>query len=328
MKKILLGAAVVALAASATAQVEIGLMDAENLINNVAVAGTNDEGKEIHTLPSNTVLASTASVEMLYPNGDNISKQNSAFNGIKTLIVNGEEIALGDGIGGSDNGKGDLNGPTGGCMYQLKVKKDGWMVIPSKISSNKPFYVFEGLQGADPVALAYNLGMDLQSGDYPEIKEIKYALPADADGYVDRTAADIDKYTFGTDALGWPIRIATQNPDAATGGNGTGALVFPVYAEAENYLVMATGSKMNTCGFVFVEGDPAGAAPDVAVKGVYKDTEDEKVIVITGNAPVIGAVNGLEAANENAPIYNMMGVRVNADAKGILIQNGKKFIRK
>ncbi len=33
-------------------------------------------------------------------------------------------------------------------------------------------------------------------------------------------------------------------------------------------------------------------------------------------------------AVEDAPIYNMMGVRVNADAKGILIQNGKKFIRK
>ena len=32
--------------------------------------------------------------------------------------------------------------------------------------------------------------------------------------------------------------------------------------------------------------------------------------------------------DENAPIYNAQGVRVNADAKGLLIQNGKKFIRK
>ncbi|MCM1491428.1 MAG: leucine-rich repeat domain-containing protein [Muribaculum sp.] len=32
--------------------------------------------------------------------------------------------------------------------------------------------------------------------------------------------------------------------------------------------------------------------------------------------------------SDDAPIYNMLGVRVNADAKGILIQNGKKFIRK
>lgn len=32
--------------------------------------------------------------------------------------------------------------------------------------------------------------------------------------------------------------------------------------------------------------------------------------------------------NANAPIYNLAGQRVSKDAKGILIQNGKKFIRK
>ena len=35
-----------------------------------------------------------------------------------------------------------------------------------------------------------------------------------------------------------------------------------------------------------------------------------------------------EAINENAPIYNLAGQRVNKNAKGILIQNGKKFINK
>lgn len=328
MKKILLGMAAITVAAAASAQVEVGLMDAENLLNVVATPGVSDDGKETKVLASGTVLAQTASVTMVYPNGDAITKQNSAFNGIKTLVVNSTEVALGDGIGGTNNGKGDLNGPQSGCMYQFDVKKDGWLIVPSKISSNKPFYVFEGLQGADPIALAYTLGMDIQSGDYPDIKEVKYTLPADADGYVDREAADIDTYTFGTDAIGWPIRIATQDAEAASAGNGSGALVFPVYAEAEHYLVMATGSKMNTCGFVFVESDPAGAAPNVAVKGVYKDTENEKVIVITGSYDP-GAVNAVEATLDvNAPIYNAQGVRVNADAKGLLIQNGKKFIRK
>ena len=326
MKKILLGAAVVAMTVSANAQVEVGFMNAEDLVNNVATAGTNDEGKEIHTLPSNTVLVSTANVEMIYPNGDNISKQNPALNGIKTIIVNGQAIDLVDGIGGSDNGKGDLNGPTGGCMYQLKVKKDGWMIVPSKVSSNKNFYVFEGLQGADPVALAYTLGMDLQSNDYPEVPEIKFSVPADADGYVDRTAANIEEYTFGTETIAWPIRIATQNAEAASGGNGTGAFVFPVYAEAENYLIMATGSKMNTCGYIFVEGDPAGVAPNVAVTGIAKNTGEEKTIVVSGDPAAVNAVAA--TLDINAPIYNAQGVRVNADAKGLLIQNGKKFIRK
>lgn len=41
-------------------------------------------------------------------------------------------------------------------------------------------------------------------------------------------------------------------------------------------------------------------------------------------------INGItaEEANENAPVYNLAGQRVNKNAKGILIQNGKKFIKK
>lgn len=51
----------------------------------------------------------------------------------------------------------------------------------------------------------------------------------------------------------------------------------------------------------------------------------------------IYSINGLttaisnikaEAINENAPIYNLAGQRVNKTAKGILIQNGKKFVNK
>lgn len=36
----------------------------------------------------------------------------------------------------------------------------------------------------------------------------------------------------------------------------------------------------------------------------------------------------VEQGNENAPIYNLAGQRVNKDSKGVLIQNGKKFINK
>ena len=36
----------------------------------------------------------------------------------------------------------------------------------------------------------------------------------------------------------------------------------------------------------------------------------------------------VEQSNENAPVYNLAGQRVNKDSKGVLIQNGKKFINK
>ncbi len=321
MKKFLLGAAIVATAATANAQVEVGFLSSEEL-------GLSDKP----TLASDTKLAGTANVDMIFPYGQEVSAQNPDFNGFKQIIVNDETIDLVQGIGGTANGKGDFaSGPQAdGCMYQFKVKKDGWLVVPSKISSNKNFYVFEGLVGNDPLPIAYTLGMDLQSGDYPAIPEIVYSLPADADGYVDLESPEIDKYTFGGNSLAWPIRIATQDAEAASAGNGTGAIVFPVYAEAENYLVFAVGSKMNTCGFIFVDSDPAGEPPYVAVycpEAGGETPRAEKTVVVCGT-PDPNAVNGIEAANADAPIYNAQGIRVNADAKGLLIQNGKKFIRK
>jgi hypothetical protein len=35
-----------------------------------------------------------------------------------------------------------------------------------------------------------------------------------------------------------------------------------------------------------------------------------------------------EVENENAPIYNLAGQRVDKTFKGVVIQNGKKFIQK
>lgn len=56
-------------------------------------------------------------------------------------------------------------------------------------------------------------------------------------------------------------------------------------------------------------------------------------ILIT--ADVSGATNGIadvtdskEGFNENAPVYNMMGMKVAKGTKGLLIQNGKKYIVK
>ncbi|MCH5346889.1 MAG: hypothetical protein J1E63_07245, partial [Muribaculaceae bacterium] len=180
-----------------------------------------------------------------------------------------------------------------------------------------------------PTAMAYTMGMDLQSDDYPALNSIVFSLPADADGYLDVDAAG--DYTFGGTTIAWPIRIATQNPEAASAGNGTGVIMFPVYAEAGNYIVFATGSKMNTCGCIFVDSDPAGEAPAVGI--VYGRTPDNDgyreghtSTIVTGD-PFAGVANvAVDAVvNENAPVYNIYGQLVNKDTKGLLIQNGVKF---
>ena len=52
-----------------------------------------------------------------------------------------------------------------------------------------------------------------------------------------------------------------------------------------------------------------------------------KVIVTTTTSAGIETVRAIEL-NANAPIYNLAGQRVGKDYKGVVIQNGKKFIKK
>ena len=60
----------------------------------------------------------------------------------------------------------------------------------------------------------------------------------------------------------------------------------------------------------------------------------EATIIIT-DIYLVMDVNGIQetvsltkSASANAPMYNLAGVRVNKDYKGIVIQNGRKFIQK
>lgn len=52
-----------------------------------------------------------------------------------------------------------------------------------------------------------------------------------------------------------------------------------------------------------------------------------KVIVTTTTSAGIETVRAIEL-NANAPIYNLAGQRVGKDYKGVVVQNGKKFIKK
>jgi len=323
MKKMLLFGAALVAATCASAQIEIGFTADFIEANGIA---------DKPTMPAGTVLASTDNVEMTLVNEGECNTQNPDFNGFKTVIVNGQEIPLVKGVGGAANpaAVNVFDGPAqGGVQYKFSVKKDGYLIVPSKISSNKNFYVYEGSFAGIMSLQAYTLGMDLQSADYPDIDKIIYSLPSmtgEDEGYADLESPEIAKYLLGGTAVAWPIRIATQNPEAASAGNGTGVLVFKVYADLD-YFAFATGSKMNTCGYIFVPGKDV---PEVSLYCAASEGENpraEKTIKVCGGGTQ--AVEGVEAEEDaNAPIYNMMGVRVNADAKGILIQNGKKFIRK
>ena len=53
-------------------------------------------------------------------------------------------------------------------------------------------------------------------------------------------------------------------------------------------------------------------------------------VVITGNVigDITAGIVNVNAAEENAPMYNLQGVQVDENYKGVVIKNGKKFINK
>lgn len=109
-------------------------------------------------------------------------------------------------------------------------------------------------------------------------------------------------YNFPASADATESQVFTTNdkgediiPDTGTKSNGT--VTFDVEAGGV-YYVLAAGTKAGFFGFKYTTGST----------GISDITAEE--------------------ANENAPVYNLAGQRVNKNAKGILIQNGKKFIKK
>lgn len=115
MKKNLLFAAALLAAGSASAQVEVGFLDAEAL-------GLADKP----TLGDNTKLVETENVTMYWLNEGEANAQSPDFNGFKQVIVNGETVTLVKGIGGATNPSAvDINSnpAQGGVQYHFEVKK-------------------------------------------------------------------------------------------------------------------------------------------------------------------------------------------------------------
>lgn len=81
-----------------------------------------------------------------------------------------------------------------------------------------------------------------------------------------------------------------------------GYVSFPVEA-GKSYYLFNPKSQVGLYGFEFTAGSVTGPTgiSDITVDGVQADP--------------------------NAPVYNLAGQRVNKDAKGLLIKNGKKYIK-
>lgn len=316
MKKNLLIAALFMGALSANAQTEVCFTTD---LESVGITG------EAATIAGGTVVGQSENITMKLAYEDSWKAIDIKFQNYSGAVVNGTSVELIKGVTGSTNPQGQslaagASTPvTSGCAVQFDVKKDGYLTVFGKLSSNKEYYVWEG-DAISAMPVAYTLAMDFSSAADATKPMISYTIPADADGYVNFDAADIATYINGTKFY-WPEQIV-WGPESGIKKNGVGAIVFPVYAEAGTYLVQAAGSKISTCGAVFTT-EPV---TELTLTGADADGNPLSLALIAGSTG-INDVTVDAVANENAPVYNLAGQRVSKDAKGILIQNGKKVIR-
>jgi hypothetical protein len=256
MKKFLLSAAALMAAMSMNAQVESAFIDADNVFAGIEeTKWTDDKGKEQSGYPveAGHVLCASDNVTMkiAYQENGKITALAGENDNAKTVTIGGVTYKATKGVTGNQNPTASITeASTNGFVIKFDVKKDGYIYAICKLSSNKPYYVWEGKAGEGEALVAYSLTMHMLDETTPIGAELNYTLPADADGYFDASAADADKYTDGT-ALRWPEKIVLGAEAGDVKKNGLGIIKFPVYADAETYLLHATGSKVSIDGFVF-----------------------------------------------------------------------------
>ena len=301
MKKSLLIVAAMTMSMGAFAQ-ESAFVDTETLFAgmDMSVVGQDSKGNDVlgYNLPAGAVLCKSENVEMVSPY-ENIGYKATALAGeadnAKAVNIGGTEYKATTGVQGQMNPSPAptlTSCPTAGAVIQFNVKKDGFLYAICKLSSNKQYYVWEGTAVSNPPLMAYTYNQHLlkKPANFDDM-DIKYTLPADADGYFTAAQDPDQKYCDGT-ALRWPEKIFWGASAADEKINGLGIISFPVYAEAGTYLLHAQGSKVTIDGFVFsdtklkssVVTETAGINGVVADKAeaasVKKFVENGQVVIV------------------------------------------------
>lgn len=106
-------------------------------------------------------------------------------------------------------------------------------------------------------------------------------------------------------------------------------------SSADRTLNVATGTFDNVVASLQAVGSPAQEqtykyeSNEPTTVYLYSPSSGVNIYYIEVTYTSTNINNAIvEQGNGNAPVYNLAGQRVNKDSKGVLIQNGKKFINK
>lgn len=192
--------------------------------------------------------------------------------------------------------------PTTGSYLIVKAKKDGYVYVFHKASSNKNYGVFE-----EGVAIPYNFialsnKETLKSPYYFEV--VAKQVTADGDTYY---VVDRDNATYAK-GIDWPENICTsfrsdaQNADGTwnkIGAGGSGVISFPV-ATGLTYKITAQGSKITASAVCFNATNDLAVAEKTAM--VLLQTSPIRTV------PMVSQAYGLRLAHLASRLLSLLTV--------------------
>ena len=234
------------------------------------------------------------------------------------FVIGDESFFLAKGIQGTSDAKEvkltEL--PAKGAVYQFDVTESGVLYVFSKLNTAKTYYVMNVASDKTFSVVAYSVSAFSADG----VTNYAFTMPeADFAGFSNYTDGGNGKKYLSLAAC---YEEATGNEDMPAKADIKGVIAFPV--TAGSYYVYAGGSKITSDGFVFAKG-----ATEVATVSAATVAEPEPDPEPDQETPSTAVKNiSISSLDSNAPIYNLLGQRVQKGYKGICIQNGKKFMVK
>ena len=190
------------------------------------------------------------------------------------------------------------------------------LVLPFDLTAEQIAAAF----GADAKVAAYTGATAGADGTYTLNFKEATTITANTPVFIHSAQNNADGYTF----TGVEVKNATPT-QTADGFNFVGtytATTVPVgnyFINSSNKFFKAGDDKTNIKG-TRATFEPVGAA--TSAKGLgFNVTED-------GTTTAINSITMQEELNANAPMYNLAGQQVTKAYKGVILQNGKKFINK
>lgn len=318
---------------------------------NTRFMGLNDAHTEVNALVASTQKTNLSNIWKLVPiEGEDGYKLMNANTG--TYITN-----IQNAVDGASKPNPTLTDYTNGYKFTFTLKNEtngNWNVIDgnnNKLNAetdgrinywtsdaNAGWYIFK----ATDIEVALH---ELGDASYASLY-LPYSISAvsNAEAYVANNAAANNTLVMQTTSDGGfaanqgVVLVSDTKASTATltlGENTNTSLLSgtnqPVTLTDEtraNYLVFGPkDGATNTVGF----WTPATTITSIAANRAFYQSESGQAVALVFNGSVIEGINNIVDVknNANAPIYDLMGRRVNNTMKhGVYIQNGKKMIVK